>query len=471
MADPVNPHDLDAEKAVLGAVLVAPRIWPQVAAAVSVADFYRTAHQDIFASMVALAERGVVADFVTLKAELMRRGKLDEVGGPLYLTQLCDVLPSSANAESYTAVVREKARLRTVIAQAALVTSAAYLGERQAGELVDDAIRRLIAAVGTTRSETVDATSAVRSYAAALASGTISQPVPTGYADLDDLLGGFRPSDLAIVAARPSVGKTSFALGAALSMSASGTVLFFSLEMQAAGLAERLLAWEAGVSMRAAVRGTSTVDEYAAINDAVDRFAATSLRIQPVAASVTEIEAQCLREKQERGLVAVFVDYLQLLAPGVNASSGEQAVAAISAGLKRLAKRLDVPVVALSQLSRAPEGRSDKRPQLSDLRGSGALEQDADIAILLHRQEMHQSTPENDGVAEVIVAKHRNGPTGIVRMYFDKELARFSALDMTRGEAYGQHESRNANREPRTRRRTEVYAGRDPRFDSYDGDD
>jgi replicative DNA helicase len=437
MSDRVVPHNLDAERALLGAVLLSPTAWPRVSSVLRQGDFFRVGHQLIFAAMDYMASHGVVVDFVTLLDELKRRGDLDAVGGPAYLSALTDALPSAANVEAYAAIVREKARLRAIIDEATWASDQAYSDDRTSGELSDEVVRRLARAIGTTDAGAVDATTAVKSYARAMQDGTMGDPILSGFIDVDNLVGGFRPADLVYVAARPSVGKTSWALDLARTVAHEnrGAAVFFSLEMMASGLAERLLSWESGVPMSSAIRGTATTEQYAVVNRAVDGYDCPLLRIYQHVSSLMEIEAWCRREQQERGVAVVVVDYLQLLSSGTQAQSSEQAVSMVSAGLKRLGKALNVPIVALSQLSRAPEGRADKRPQLSDLRGSGCLEQDADIALLLHRQDMHARTPENDGVAEVIVAKHRNGPTGVVRLYFDKNLARFQAL--AHGGAYG----------------------------------
>lgn len=432
IADRVLPHSLDAERAVLGAILVDAKAWAHAASTMRDVDFFRDAHRRIFVAMRALVERSVAVDFVTLREELQRSGILEECGGPAYLASLSDGVPHALNVENYASIVREKARLRNVIFSANRAVAAAYEAKLPAATVADDAVNQLTAAIGADVGGTVTAAAAVQSYGDALASGTAGQALLTGFVDVDDLVGGFRPADLVIVAARPSAGKTSWMLGAAQHMARAGAVvLFFTLETTPHGLASRLLAWRSGVPAAATERGTASQSQY-------ERFSAAwgalveedvPLIFEPTASTMTEIGAWCRRVKQERGsLGCVVIDYLQLLLAEGRHESQQAEIAAISRSLKRLGKELQLPVVALSQLSRAPEGRADKRPHLSDLRGSGALEQDADIGILLFRPEMHKRTDDNAGIAEVIVAKHRNGPTGVLRLAFDSQLAKFSNL-------------------------------------------
>ncbi len=410
-------------------MLVSTQAWARVASHVTAEDFFRVAHGMIFRAMQALISRGAAIDFVTLRDQLQRDGVLDDAGGPAYLAQLADGVPRSTNIEHYAEIVQEKARLRRLLVIGEDLARRAGDGAMPAAQVADAAIRRLSSAIGVERSGMVDATKAVRDYYSALQAGTLGEPLPTGYLDLDELMGGFRPEDLVVVAARPSVGKTSFALGFARAMARKNVMVpFFTLEMGIPAIAERLLSWEAGVPVMTAVRGTATLEQYSSLSEAAFGYDVPQLKLQPLASTLTEIDAWCRRLQGDSPIGCVVIDYLQLLSPDARASSQEAEVAAISRGLKRLGRDLKVPVVALSQLSRAPEARQDKRPHLSDLRGSGALEQDADIVLILFRPELHARTPENDGIAEVIVAKHRNGPTGVVRLAFNKTLAQFTNL-------------------------------------------
>lgn len=435
MSDRVLPHSIDAEKAVLGAALISEQAWPIASSLLVEEDFFRAGHRDIFASMRRLSSDGVALDFLTIQEDLRRANTLDSAGGYAYVFSLTDGVPRSTNVEYYARIVREYARLRKLIASASEIMAAAYDGERTAALLVDEAVSTLSSTIREDGGGVVSIKAGIQAYVAALAEGSAGAAVMTGYADVDELVGGFKPGDYVVVAARPSVGKTSWALGAAENMAQSGlNVPFFTLEMTPAGLSGRVLSWRAGVSVTAAERGTASPAQYERLSEAWTNCPDIPLHFEPTASTLAEIEAWCRRLKQEAGAIGcVFVDYIQLLASSTKMDSRQQEIAQISRGLKRLGKFLGSPIVALSQLSRAPEGRADKRPQLSDLRDSGALEQDCDIAILLFRPEMHNRTEDNDGVAEIIVAKHRNGPTGVLRMYFDKELAQFKNLSFGRG--------------------------------------
>lgn len=422
------PHSLEAERAALGATLVSPAALDILESMLRPEDFYRHAHLLIYGALRRLASRATAADALTLTEELRTTGELDAVGGPAYVSSLVDGMPRSANVEHYAAIVREKAQLRNLIALATALASEAYAQDQPAGRLIDRGAGRLLSLATPTGSGVQTAAEIVGSYTAALDAGEIGEPVPTGYADLDHLLIGLRPCELVIVAARPSVGKTSFALRLADQVARSQKpVLFFTLEDGFHAVAARLLAWRSGVTAIALERGQATTEQYASIADAAVGFAGLPLYVECSAQTVAEVGAWC-RRMADRQLSCVIVDYIQLLLPDRSRESQEAEVAGISRALKRLAKELAVPVVALSQLNRAPDGRADKRPHMSDLRGSGALEQDCNVAILLFREELHRPRPENAGIAEVIVAKNRAGPTGVVRLMFDKELALFRDL-------------------------------------------
>jgi len=407
---------------------MANQLWPVAASTLKRAHFFRSAHQHIFSAFERLADAQQPLDFVTLKEELRRAGHLEEAT-PAYVASLTDGVPKSTNLEHYAAIIVEKARLRDLVAKAGRLLQDAYAAEHPSATLTDAALRELSATTETAGAKIVTAEESVRQYADAVSLGTMGAPVATGYRDVDALIGGFKPRDLVIVAARPSVGKSAFALGAAEAMARAGqVVLFFTLEMGVEGLSSRLVAGRARVESGAIERGSATPEQYSRWADALSAFEGLSLYFQPSVSTVTEVGAWARRIQQERGLGCVFLDYLQLLFPEGKHHSRENEVAVISRQLKRLAKDLNVPLVALSQLSRAAEGRADKRPHLSDLRDSGALEQDTDLCLLLHRPEMYGRTVDNDGIAEVIVAKNRGGATGCVRTAFIKEYAKFEDL-------------------------------------------
>lgn len=426
--DRVLPHSIDAERATLGSVLIAPARWYVAASAVSSDDFFRHAHGLIFDALLALAQEGVPPDLIPLTDRLRTSGKLEDVGGQAYLASLIDGVPTSTNVEHYAAIVREKARLRRMIEVAQTLESRAYAGDEPAAVLTDGAIRELSLTVDVGGGGLVSATEAIDEYVRDLEAGTLGTPVPSGFLDLDAMTGGFRPANLVIVAGRPSTGKTAWALCAADHMSAKDhRAVFFSLEMSQRELAARLLAIRSGVPTSRLERYETTDAEYRAVSEALGYQ--TSLHIESSARTLTEIGAWCRRAQAAGGLSCAVVDYLQLMIPERHRDSEESEISAISRGLKRIAKDLGIVVVALSQLNRAPEARRDKRPQMSDLRGSGAMEQDCDVGVLLFRPEMHAPKPENAGIAEVIVAKQRNGPTGVVRLQFEKEVACFRNLE------------------------------------------
>lgn len=428
--DRVLPHSLEAEKAVLGALLVEDKQRHVVFSIIGEADFYRSAHRLIFVAMLALSQESVTIDLLTVRAKLEQAGALEESGGPAYVSSLADGVPRSANVEHYAGIVKEHARRRTAIHLANELLAASYEASEPASASIDRVVGRLIEQVGQTARRPIDAYGASVEYTEGLDAGT--SMLPTGYIDLDELLGGLPIGNLTVVAARPSVGKTTMALGIADSVAQSGRVAaFFSLEMRRAELGARIASWRSRVQTTILERGCATDVDYANFAHGQATLADLPLVIDDTSSTLIEIDAWCRRIREERGdLACVVVDYLQLLMPSNRGrqSSRQEDVAAISRGLKRLAKDLRVSVVALSQLSRAPEARSDKRPHLSDLRESGALEQDADLAILLFRPEMHKRTDDNAGIAEFIVAKNRTGPVGVVQACFIEQIAKFDNL-------------------------------------------
>lgn len=430
MADKATlPHDLDAEKSTLGAVVAHGELWPVVASLVAEDDFFREQHRAIFAAVRELAARGSAIDPLLVVAELRRLGRFEAAGGIAYVASLADGVPKSTNVQHYAAVVKEHAQRRAAIGVANAVLDAAYAAERRLAEVVDDGVSALARCVSTAGAGLTYADAEIRSYASALVSGDLPKPVPTGYVDLDRVLrGGVRPGDLVIVAARPSVGKTSWAFGALNHMAHEGRrVLVFPIETGRENVAAKVLSMRANVPSARIEANEASPEEWQRVAAALEADSKLFV-IQDSARTVTEVGAWARRVKDDGGLDVLAVDYLQLLVPERETDNESRDVAGISRALKRIAKELRVGVVALSQLSRSPEARRDKRPQLSDLRSSGALEQDADVVVLLHREEMHKATDENAGVAECIVAKQRNGPTGVVRLAWRSEVAQFANL-------------------------------------------
>ncbi len=440
MSDRTLPHDLDAEKSVLGAILINNQAFNQAAEVIDAGDFYRDAHRRIFEKMVGLTDRGNPVDLLTLKDELSRSGDLDEVGGPAYISALTDGVPRSANVEFYAKIVKEKSTLRRLIQSATDVLGRAYDAEEDADDLLDEAERSIFQiAEHRLRSGFVPVGQLVDSGYQLIEQlqqhrGLVTG-APSGFVDLDEMTSGFQKSDLVIVAARPSMGKTSFVLNVALHCGADAgkTVGVFSLEMSKEQLFMRMLTSEARVDAHRFRGGFLGEQDYARLVDAFARLHDAKVFIDDTpSVGILEMRAKARRLKLEHGLDLLIIDYLQLMQGRGRFENRQQELASISRALKILAKELEVPIIALSQLSRAPEARGDHRPQLSDLRESGALEQDADVVLFIFREEMYategERAPDVEGTAEIIVGKQRNGPTGTVRLAFLKQYTRFENL-------------------------------------------
>ncbi len=435
------PHNLDAEKSVLGAILINNEAFNHAAELIDARDFFRDAHRRIFDRMVALSERGDAIDLVTLREELGRAGQLEEVGGPAYIAALTDGVPKSANIEYYARIVKEKSTLRSLIHSANKILADAYEAEQEPDLLLDEAERAIFAiAEGRIRAGFVPLRELVQGSFATIEQlqqhkGMVTG-VPTGFIDLDEMTSGLQPSDLVLVAARPSMGKTSFVLNVAqyIGTQTDMTVGLFSLEMSKEQLFMRMLTSEARIDAHRFRSGFLSEKDYGRLSQALGTLAEARVFIDDTAAlGVLEMRAKARRLKAEHGLHLLVVDYIQLMQGRGRFESRQQELASISRALKGLAKELHVPIVALSQLSRAPETRSDHRPQLSDLRESGALEQDADVVMFIYREDQYRDTEGQpnqaaEGVAEIIIGKQRNGPTGTLKLAFIKEHTRFENL-------------------------------------------
>ena len=440
MSDRTLPHDLDAEKSVLGAILISNQAFNQAAEVIDAGDFYRDAHRRIFEKMVGLTDRGNPVDLLTLKDELSRSGDLDDIGGPAYISALTDGVPRSANVEYYAKIVKEKSTLRRLIQSATDVLGRAYDAEEDADDLLDQAERSIFQiAEHRLRAGFVPVSQLVDSGYQLIEQlqqhrGLVTG-APSGFVELDEMTSGFQKSDLVIVAARPSMGKTSFVLNIALhcGIAAGKTVGMFSLEMAKEQLFMRMLTSEARVDAHRFRGGYLGEQDYARLVDAFARLHDARVFIDDTpSVGILEMRAKARRLKLEHGLDLLIVDYLQLMQGRGRFENRQQELASISRALKILAKELNVPILALSQLSRAPEARGDHRPQLSDLRESGALEQDADVVLFIFREEMYaadgERSPDVEGTAEIIIGKQRNGPTGTVRLAFLKQYTRFENL-------------------------------------------
>ena len=436
-ADRTLPHNLEAERSVLGAVLIRNDAINHATEIIDADDFFREAHRAIFNSMIALSERNQAIDLVTLKDELARTGQLDGVGGPAYVASLVDGVPRALNVEHYARIIKEKSTLRSLIYSANRILTTAYDGEQEADLQLDEAERAIFEiADDRLRTGFVPLRDLVHGSFEKLEQlgkrGGLVTGVPTGFEQLDEMTSGLQPSDLVIVAARPSMGKTSFILNVAqhVGTKTEMTVGVFSLEMSKEQLFVRLLTAEGRIDAHRFRSGFLAEKDYDRLSHALGTLVEARVFIDDTPAlGVLEMRAKARRLKAEHGLHLLVVDYIQLMQARGRHDNRQQELASISRALKGLAKELHVPIVALSQLSRAPEARADHRPQLSDLRESGALEQDADLVLFIYREEVYEQKEENEGVAEIIIGKQRNGPIGTVRLAFVKEYTRFENLE------------------------------------------
>jgi replicative DNA helicase len=440
IAERTLPHSLDAERSVLGAILVHNDAFDAAVEVLAPADFFRDAHRRIFEKMITLQERGSAIDYVTLKEELGRCGEVEEIGGPAYIASLVDGVPHSTNVEAYARIVKEKATLRHMIYAANKILGNAYDADEDANVLLDqaehaifsiadDAVRDGFVSMRTLANDGLDTIERLH------AKKSLVTGVPTGFEQLDEMTSGLQPGDLVIVAARPSMGKTSLVLNIAqhVGVREARTVGVFSLEMAKEQLFIRMLTGEARIDAHRLRGGFLGDRDWGKLSHALGTLSEAKIFIDDTPSiGVLEMRAKCRRLAAEHGLALVIIDYIQLMQGRGRFENRTLELATISRSLKALAKELKVPVVVLSQLSRAPEARSDHRPMLSDLRESGALEQDADVVLFIYREDVYADKRDgrsgDDGIAEIIVAKQRNGPTGVVKLAFIREFTRFENL-------------------------------------------
>ena len=427
------PHDIAAEQCVLGGMLLSKDAISDVIEVIRPHDYYRPAHQVIHEIMLDLYGRGEPADAVTVADELTRRGEIGRVGGAPYLHTLIASVPTAANAGYYARIVRERAILRRLVEAGTRIVQFGYAGDADADELVDRAQAEVYAV--TERRTTEDYLSLADIMPGALdeieaigSRGGAMTGVPTGFADLDSLTNGLHPGQMIVIAARPAMGKSTLALdfARAASIKTQLTTAFFSLEMGRNEITMRLLSAEARVGLQTMRTGQMSDDDWTRLARRMSEVADAPLFIDDSPnMSMMEIRAKCRRLKQRHDLKMVIIDYLQLMSSPKRTENRQQEVSEMSRSLKLLAKELEVPVIALSQLNRGPEQRTDKKPQLSDLRESGSIEQDADMVILLHREDVYERESPRAGEADLIVAKHRNGPTTTVTVAFQGHYSRF----------------------------------------------
>ncbi len=433
------PHNIPAEQSVLGSLLIDRDAIIRVASYVRADDFYIRANGTIYQAILDLYNRREPTDFVTLSDELERRSVLDEIGGIGYLSSLLNTVPTAVHVEYYGRIVERTSTLRRLIDAGTQIVGIGYQDAVETEEALDSAEQTLFAISQKRQTKDFQSISDVLDrffdqldYLQQHRGEVVG--VPSGFSDLDQLTGGLQRSDLIIVAARPSMGKTAFSLGLAYGAAVQHdkTVGVFSLEMSAEQLVQRLLATETGVDSHRLRLGMIDDNEWDRISRAFGRLAEAKIFIDDAAnASVMDVRSKARRLQAENGLDLVIVDYLQLMS-GRRSDNRVQEVSEITRGLKSLARELNVPVIALSQLSRAVETRADHRPMLSDLRESGSIEQDADIVMFIYRDEKYDENSEKKGIAEIIVAKHRNGPVGSINLRFFERTARFADLELYR---------------------------------------
>ncbi|NLE64419.1 MAG: replicative DNA helicase [Elusimicrobia bacterium] len=438
----VPPQNLEAERAVLGAMLIDDEAIGIVIERLDASYFYDPVHQKIYQSIVGLYSSNKNVDLVTLTDHLRSEGGMDAVGGAAYLARIADQVPTSANVLHYADIVKEKGIKRRLIRTATDIASKSYDVQSDVDELVDEA-ERLIFEIATSRQkqEAVPVKKIVKDTIDKIdllyqRKDTVTG-VPTGFYEFDKMTSGLQNSDLIIVAARPSMGKSALAASIAehASIERGMGVAFFSLEMSKEQVVMRMLCSQARVDASKVRTGMLAAPDWPLLTRAADKLSKIKFFVDDTPAiSPLELRAKARRLKASEDIRLIVVDYLQLMRGSVRSENRQQEISEISRSLKALARELSVPIVALSQLSRAVESRTDRRPQLSDLRESGAIEQDADVVILLMREEYYEPKPENLGIAELIVAKQRNGPTGTVKLRFFKEFVRFENLDLVHQE-------------------------------------
>lgn len=434
--DKLPPQDLDAEQSVLGGILIDPQAIANAIDILEPADFYKHEHFIIFEAMRDLFTARQAVDLVTLSARLKEKKQFTPIGGMKYLTELVERVPTSSHVAHYGNVVRKKRVLRDLISASYEISALGWQEDRGIDELLDEAEQKLFRVSQNTGTPTLihikqDLNTAWDRIEQIHSGEKKLRGVPTGFSTLDDMLAGLQKSNLIVLAARPSFGKTTLALDIArhAALREDAAVAVFSLEMSRAEVVDRLIAAEAGVNLWNLRTGRLPRDNFELISEALDRLSRAHMFIDDTPTqTVLQIRAMARRMQAERPLGLLIVDYLQLIRASRNIENLVQQVTEISRGLKSLAREIDVPVLAVSQLSRAVETRPDKRPQLSDLRDSGSIEQDADVVAFIHQPNRGKTTGPEENICEIIVAKHRNGPIGARKLYFNKEYVSFAPL-------------------------------------------
>ena len=429
----IPPHSVESEQSILGSILLDKDAIITVAETITPNDFYKNAHKVIYESMLALNNKNEPIDMVTLTDELRKRGYLDDIGGVTYLTSLSTIVPMTSNVERYANIVKEKSMLRQLIKASNDIINIGYEGAESAEEVLDFAEKKIFdisqertsddfKPINQVLMDTYDMIESIYSNKSDVTG------VTTGFKDLNKKINGLQRTDLILVAARPAVGKTAFALNLVQNAAIKGnaSVAVFSLEMSKEQLAQRMIAAQSNVELKKMKTGTLNDADWPRIISAMAVMSDAKIFIDDTPGiKINELRSKCRKLKMDQGLDLVMIDYLQLMESDSKNESRQQEISKISRSLKILAKELDCPVVALSQLSRAPEQRADHRPVLSDLRESGAIEQDADIVMFLYRDEYYHSDSEKKDLAEIIIAKNRHGETGSVELVWMGSIQRF----------------------------------------------
>lgn len=429
----IPPHSIEAEQSVLGAMILDREAINIAVEMIKPEDFYKEAHREIFEAILNLYNKNEPVDLITLAEELKRRGTLENIGGVTYLADLSSGVATTANTKYYCKIIEEKSTLRKLIKSCNEIILKSYENLEEVNAIIELAEKSIFdITLGKQREGFAPINEVLLKSFSKIEERAASQNpitgITTGFIDLDYKLSGLQRSDLILVAARPSMGKTAFALNLATNAALKGgaKVAIFSLEMSKEQLVQRMISATAHVDLQKIISGRLSEDEWIQIINAMGPLSQAQIFIDDTAAiSLMEMKAKCRRLKIEKGLDLILIDYLQLMQSERRHENRQQEISAISRGLKALAKELECPVVALSQLSRAPELRSDHRPILSDLRESGAIEQDADVVLFLYRDEYYNPDTDKKNIGEVIIAKHRNGPTGSVELVFKKEFTKF----------------------------------------------
>lgn len=429
----IPPYSLEAEQSVIGSMILSKEAINTAIERLQADDFYKSANGEIFEAIVNLFNRNEPVDIITLSEELKKRGTLENVGGVIYLTDLTGGIATTANVKYYCDIVKEKATLRRLIESCNEIIKKSYEDNENVDSIIEEAEKQIFDITqgkhnkdfAPIKEVLLDSFSKMEEMASK--EGELTG-LTTGFIDIDNKLSGLQKSDLILLAARPSMGKTALGINISTNaaIKAGASVAIFSLEMSKEQLVQRMISSVSHVDLQKIISGRLNEDEWLQIIDSMGPLSQTNIYIDDTAGiSLSELKAKCRRLKIEKGLDLVLIDYLQLMQLNTRAENRQQEISAISRGLKALAKEINCPVIALSQLSRAPELRADHRPILSDLRESGAIEQDADVVMFLYRDEYYNEDSDKKNIGEVIIAKHRNGPTGTVELVWLKEFTKF----------------------------------------------